>query len=187
MVKKLDLSNVQPSNGDGGFVPLPEGAYVCEIVSVVDNDAREYLEVTFDIAEGEYAGYYSDEWGAAHPFAHSVKVSYKDSALGMLKAKLNALTASNPGFDAEAVFNAAADSPALLGMLHGRKFGMSVQLEYEDWQGKPLNNPRLDWGGAKWCTADEVRMGTVKPQRRDARHTPRAESTAAADAVVIPF
>lgn len=186
MVRKLDLSNVQPSTGDG-FTPLPEGAYVVEIVGVADNEAKEYLEVTFDVAEGAHTGFYSDEWGVSHPFAHQVKVSYKESALGMLKAKLNALTASNPGFDAEAVLNAAADSPALLGMFHGRKVGLSVLVEYEDWQGKPLNNPRLDWGGALWCAADDVRRGTAKAPRRDKRHTPRAEAPGTPTADAIPF
>lgn len=173
MVKKLDLSNVTASNGDGGFTPLPEGAYVVQIVAVTDVEDREYLEVTFDVAEGEYAGYYSDEWGVAHPYAHQIKVSYKEKALGMLKGWLDALTASNPGFDAEACFNAAADAPALLGMFQGRVFGLAVLNEYEDWQGKPLNNPRLDWSNAKRLTAQAVREGTFTWQKRDGRHTPK--------------
>lgn len=173
MVKKLDLRNVTASSGDGGFTPLPEGAYVVQITAIVDNEEREYLEVTFDVAEGEYAGYYSDEWGVAHPYAHQIKVSYKDKALGMLKGWLDALTASNPGFDAEACFNAAADSPALLGMFQGRVFGLAVLMEYEDWQGRPLNNPRLDWSNAKRLTAQAVREGTFAWQKRDERHTPK--------------
>lgn len=173
MVKKLDLSNVKASGGDGGFTPLPEGAYVVEIVAVVDNEEREYMEVTFDVAEGEYAGYYSDEWGVAHPYAHQIKVSYKEKALGMLKGWLEALTASNPGFDAEAVLYASADTPALLGMFQGRKFGLAVLMEYADWQGKPLNNPRLDWSNAKRLTAQAVREGTFTWQKRDERHTPK--------------
>lgn len=173
MVKKLDLSNVKASVDGGGFTPLPEGAYVVQIVAVNDVEDREYLEVTFDVAEGEYAGYYSDEWGVAHPFAHQIKVSYKDKALGMLKGWLDALTASNPGFDAEAVFNAAADTPALLGMFQGRVFGLAVLMEYEDFRGKPLNNPRLDWGDAKRLTAQAVREGAFTWQKRDERHTPK--------------
>ena len=223
MVKKLDLSNVKASGGDGGFTPLPEGAYVVEIVAVMDNEEREYLEVTFDVAEGEYAGYYSDEWGVAHPYAHQIKVSYKEKALGMLKGWLDALTASNPGFDAEACFNGivdacerateahrlaseaaaraaranlnaapdaqlfaaeacdaeahAATSDAMLvtmwGMFQGRKFGLAVLNEYEDWQSRPLNNPRLDWSNAKRLTAQAVREGTFTWQKRDERHTPK--------------
>lgn len=188
MVKKLDLTDVKPSTGDGGFTPLPEGAYVLEVVAVVDNEEREYLEFTFDVAEGEFTGYYSDEWGATHPYAHQVKVSYKETAKGMLKARLNALTASNPGFDAEAVFNAAADTPALLGMFQGRRFGASVLTEYEDWQGRELDRPRLDWSNAVWCGADEVRSGTARAPRRDQRHTPRSTAAAAAgDEANIPF
>ena len=188
MVRKLDLSNVKASSGDG-FTPLPEGAYVVEIVAVNDVEDREYLEVTFDVAEGEYAGYYSDEWGATHPFAHQLKVSYKDAALGMLKGWLDVLTASNPGFDAEACFNGAADAPALLGMFQGRRFGLAVLNEYEDWKKKPLENPRLDWSNAKRLTAQSVREGSFTWQKRDERHTPKASTAAAAvdDTADIPF
>lgn len=172
-MKKLDLSNVTPSTGEG-FAAVPEGAYVMVVTGVKDVEAKEYLEITFDISEGDRAGYYDDEWGASHPWAHMVRVSYKDTALGMLKHRLNVLTASNPGFDAEAMLTAANETPQLLGMFVGRAFGLCMLHEHIDYQGKPLDHPRPDWGEAKWCTAQEVRAGTVEPPQRDERHTPVA-------------
>lgn len=186
-MKRLDLSNVTPSTGDG-FAVVPEGAYVMVVTGVKDVESKMYLEVTFDIAEGDYAGYYNDEWGASHPWAHAVRVSYKDAALGMLKHRLNVLTASNPGFDAEAMLTAANETPQLLGMFVGRAFGLSMLHEHVDYQGRPLEHSRPDWGGAKWCTAQEARESAVEPPRRDERHTPVARPAQAAQAgEAIPF
>lgn len=85
--------NAEASTGD--FKRLPAGGYVAKITAVEDKDDKEYLNITFDIAEGEFKAFYSDEWGKAHPYAHSFVRSYKEKALGMFKGFLRAVDQSN--------------------------------------------------------------------------------------------
>ena len=92
------------ARGDGGFERLPAGGYVCKITDVEGVAAKGYLALTFDIAEGDRKGFYSDEWGLSHPYAHRFILSYKESALGMFKGRLKAIDESNgtdfvKGFD----------------------------------------------------------------------------------------
>ena len=79
----------------GDFKRLPAGGYVIRITEVEDKDDKEYLNITFDIAEGEHKGFYSDEWGKEHKFAHTFVRSYKEKALGMFKGFLKAVDDSN--------------------------------------------------------------------------------------------
>lgn len=109
---------------DGGFEKLPAGPYVAKIVDMVDNDSRQYVELVFDIAEGEHANFYGDKWGKEHPFAHHIFLSYKDTALGMLKGRLQAIQESNPGFDPFAAWDAGR-----LDMFNGRILGINLQEE----------------------------------------------------------
>ncbi len=113
------------SSSEGGFKSLPAGPYVARITDAIDNADREYVEIVFDIAEGEHAGFYSDDWGKNHPYAHHFFLSYKDSALGMLKGRLEAIAASNaPFFDPFAAWDAAQAS-----MFIGRLVGINLQEE----------------------------------------------------------
>jgi len=61
----------KPNNWDnvqelGERKPLPLGAYVCKVrqVRVQDNSYGSQLALLFDIAEGEYAGYYHKDFEA---------------------------------------------------------------------------------------------------------------------------
>jgi hypothetical protein len=131
MVRKLNWNSIQ-SSSDGGFEALPAGAYVAKIVDMVDNEQREYVEVVYDIAEGPKAGYYSDDWGKQHPYAHHFFMSYKQTALGMLKGRLEAIQKSNPGFDPFAAWDAGR-----LDIFHNRLVGINLQdEEYEKRDGE---------------------------------------------------
>lgn len=77
---------------------LPAGGYVIKIVDVNDVPDKEYLWVVYDIAEGEHAGHYSDDFGKNNAWAHRFTRSYKDSAEGMFKAFVNRVEESNRGF-----------------------------------------------------------------------------------------
>lgn len=88
----------------GEFKRLPAGGYICKIVDVEDcpqgfdkkNPTRgNYLWVVYDIADGEYKGFYSDDWGKEHPYAHRYVRSYSEKALGMFKGFLQAVDESN--------------------------------------------------------------------------------------------
>ena len=96
-MKALDLTNVQATQG-GEFARPTAGGYVIGIVSVEDVPEKEYLKISYDIAEGEFKNYYYDmkqRTGYDLPVMYK---SYKDKALGFFKAFLDAVTASNPGY-----------------------------------------------------------------------------------------
>lgn len=184
MPKKIDLSNVIPSDGD--FAALPEGCYVCSVTAMRDNPAKEYFEIVFDVAEGPHAGYYSDQWGREHEFAHRVIVSYKDTAKGMLKGRLLALTESNPGFDAEAAYAGWCDNPALSSLFLGKRFGLCMLWDYyttKDGVTEPLKNPRPDWMNAKMVPVQRILDGTAELPKRQERNTPPAAGSMAAQPV----
>ena len=154
-MRSFNWNSIQ-SSSDGGFTPLPAGPYVARIVGMTDNESREYVEVVFDIAEGEHAGYYSDDWGKSHPYAHHFFMSYKDSALGMLKGRLEAIAKSNPGFDPFAAWDAGR-----LDIFANRLVGVNLQEEeYERNDGE--TGTRLNV--CQVVDAQLVRDGKVKPR-----------------------
>lgn len=125
-MKSINWGNISASSDGGTFYRLPAGPYVAEIVSMEDKPEREYVEVVFDIAEGEHKGHFSDDWGKRHPYAHHFFLSYRDGALSMLKGRLEAIQGSNPGFDAFAAWDAGR-----LDIFAGRKVGVNLQdVEY---------------------------------------------------------
>lgn len=94
-MKHIDLTNVRSYEESARLVP---GGYACGIRKVIDNPAKEYLEIEFDIAKGEYAHYYEQQcerWGR---WSGSFKKSYKDKALPFFKSFIEAVEASNPGY-----------------------------------------------------------------------------------------
>lgn len=111
----------------GDFKRLPAGGYICKIVSVEDKAEKEYLDIVFDIAEGEYAGFYSDEWGKAHPFAHNFIRSYKERALGMFKGFLTCIDKSNPTSFMEAAAKGLPEQE-----LVGKLIGLVIAYEEYD-------------------------------------------------------
>lgn len=94
-MKPLGKAYKDAEASTGEFKRLPAGGYIAKITAVEDKDDKEYLNVTFDIAEGEFKAFYADEWGKAHPYAHSFVRSYKEKALGMFKGFLQAVDESN--------------------------------------------------------------------------------------------
>lgn len=157
MVKRFDWNNIQAS-GDGGFEALPAGPYVAKIVDMVDKEDREYVEVVFDIAEGPKAGYYSDDWGKQHPYAHHFFMSYKQTALGMLKGRLEAIQKSNPGFDPFAAWDAGR-----LDIFHNRIVGINLQEEeYET----SIGEIRTRLNVCQVVDAQMVRDGKVKAREK---------------------
>lgn len=117
--------DAEASSG-GDFERLPAGGYVVRITEVKDDPAKEYLSVVYDIAEGEKRGFYSDQWGQEHPFAHRFVMSYKETALGMFKGRLRAIDESNnTGFEAMAA--TGLQEQALVGKIVG------VVIGYEEY------------------------------------------------------
>jgi len=93
-MKKFNLDDVQESVKN--IIP---GAYICRITGVIDHPDREYLEINFDIAEGEYKNYYSDlfkQFGGN--WRGRIYRSYKEKAMVFFKAFIVAVEKSNPGY-----------------------------------------------------------------------------------------
>ncbi|MBR2555760.1 MAG: hypothetical protein IKE94_12935 [Aeriscardovia sp.] len=111
------------------FVRLPAGGYVCRIISATDHPDEEkpYLDIVYDIAEGEHAGYYSDEWGRTNTWAHSVRWYYTKNALGVFKGNMKSVDESN-GTSFEASALTGIDERKLAGCLVGMIIG---EEEYE--------------------------------------------------------
>ena len=122
-MRPINLSNIA-EKAEGEFDRLKPGAYPCTIMSVEDVPDKEYLRVLVDIVAGEHKYYFSDDFYADKPFAHSLIFSYKDTALGMLKGRLHVISDCNPGFDAEAAFNAGKEQ-----MLVGKAVGVVFREE----------------------------------------------------------
>ena len=122
-MRPINLNNVV-EKADGEFNRLKPGAYPCAIMSVEDVPDKEYLRVLVDIVAGEYKDYFSDDFYADKPFAHSIIMSYKESAQGMLKGRLHVISDCNPGFDAEAAINAGKEQ-----MLVGKAVGVVFREE----------------------------------------------------------
>ena len=156
-MRKFDWNSIQ-ATGDGEFEALPAGPYVVKIVDMVDNEQREYVEVIFDIAEGPKAGFYSDDFGKNHPYTHHFFMSYKQTALGMLKGRLEAIQKSNPGFDPFAAWDAAR-----LDIFNNRIVGVNLQEEeYEKRDGSI--GTRLNV--CQIVDAQDVRDGKVKAREK---------------------
>lgn len=165
-MKAFNFDNIE-SSGDGDYVRLPAGPYVARIISATDSADKKYVEVVFDIAEGEHANYYDDDWGRKHPYAHHFFMSYKDSALSMLKGRLEAITASNPGFDAISAWNAGRTD-----MFIGRLIGINLQEEEYEYQGEVKTRLNV----CQVVDAQKVRDGSIKT-----RATKQLSSTSTAN------
>lgn len=116
-MKKVDMTNVQES---GDFQKPTAGAYICKITAVEDNPEKEYLKISYDIAKGEFAGYYG-EMRENHPDWTNIATyyrSYKPRALPMFKRMCSAVSKSNGKF----VFDGGtvnADEKTLVGKMIG--------------------------------------------------------------------
>ena len=127
-MKTIDLTNVQESTDRGR---LAAGVYICKITEVEDvpinpNTGKgDYLRIHYDIAEGDFAGYY-EGIREAHPdwtFVGSYIRSYKETALGIFKRFCSAVSKSNGNYVFDGKTN--ADEKTLI----GKKIGLVLQDE----------------------------------------------------------
>lgn len=120
-MKSINLSKVQEANDYQRPAP---GGYICTITAVEDVESKEYLKVTYDIAEGEFKGYYG-EMRSNNPdwtWAGAYVKSYKPAALPMFKRFCTAVSRSNGSF----VFDGGqvnSDEKTLVGKKIGLLFG----------------------------------------------------------------
>lgn len=194
-MKRVDMSNVQEA---GSFDRLPAGVYICSIMAVDDVPDKEYLKVTYDIAEGEHKGYYG-EIRKAHPewaWSGAYVKSYKTAALPMFKRFCSAVSKSNGNyvFDGNTV---NADEKTLI----GKKIGLI--LRDEEYYGNDGNlKTRLfvdrefaigDFSNQKQPTLKKLDPSKLKPGTTPTATTGRPESDGfmnipeGADGEEVPF
>ena len=91
----------------GVFQKLPAGAYTCKIVKaeeMVSNLGREMIRVSLDIADGEYANFFKDQYAMRKKRDEEAKwpcYYYQmadEQAAGRLKGFLAIVAESNPRF-----------------------------------------------------------------------------------------
>ena len=121
MPKNFDMNaynEAEASTGGGEYTRMPAGGYVAVIqaVRVEGEDGygrkisypeeKQYVKFIYDVAEGDFAGKYSDEYwaGPDKDYGHQIYLSWKN--MGAFKGNVKAFEESNPGFDFMAAFNA---------------------------------------------------------------------------------
>lgn len=135
---KIDKNQYEAAEAMGGgeYKRMEAGGYVCTIQAVrtrgTDYNGNEvdyvsdksYVKLIWDVAEGEFAGKFSDDYWAGEDkdYAHQFYLSWKN--LGALKNAIQCLDESNPGFDSMAAFE--SDKWALF---IGKQFGIVLGEE----------------------------------------------------------
>lgn len=139
---------------------IPAGAYVCEIERIKPEETKNgntVYNIVFDIADGEFAGYYHDDFYDELTFLHSYPLYVSsETAISISKAALQAITDSNDGFDADAAF--VADK---FDMFCGKRVGVVLRdEEYETKEGNIRTSPRAN----RLIAAENVATTNYKPK-----------------------
>lgn len=145
------IKNYDEVEAAGAFEKLPAGGYVIKITAVNDEPAKEYLKLTYDIAEGPEAGRYKDE---ENEWRHSFIRSYKETALSMFKAFTVAVDRSNGTSFTEQI-KTGWNEQTLVGKILGVVIGYE---EYEANDGSVKEKTRI----ATCLSAEKVRNGEFK-------------------------
>ena len=157
---------VQATTGE--FNRPTAGGYVCVIMSATDvpfdanTDKGDYLKIEYDILEGEFKGYFSeqfDKWGSWN--GNFVR-SYKEKALGMFKHFTNCIEESNVGY--KWAWNESTLKGTMIGLVIGEE-------EYVNSNGE--TKKRLYVKDVK--TVEQIRNGDFKvPALKTLQDDPRA-------------
>ena len=164
----MALPTYDKSKRKKSFTQLPKGAYVIQIKDVKEepnkNGNGSHLTICFDIAEGEYKGYFqtmmenstSEDKKWPYDARHYITVP-ADGCQTFIWDNWNTFFAdledSNNGF----VFG--GDIKTLKGKLIGGKF----YIEQTEYNGNIYDHTRLKWT----CVADDVRNGKAGKMPKD--------------------
>lgn len=163
----MSLPTYDKSKRRKSFEILPKGAYVVKILNAKElknkKETGSYLEIAFDIAEGEYKGFYMSQYendtneDKKYPADAYFRLTVPNAnSQPFIWSNWNSFFAdledSNGGF----VFS--GDVSALKYKIIGGKF----HNEQSEFNGKIYDHTRMRWT----CVADDVRNG--KPGRMPA-------------------
>ena len=184
-MRQVNTDNVKEA---GDFERLAPGGYVCKIVNVVDvpmnpsTEKGDYLWIDFDIAEGEFKGYYARLEENLKFWGGKFIRSYKENALPMFKRMCSVVTNSNPGF----VFDGGrqnSDEKTLVGKFIG------LVLGEEEYMGND-GNLKTRLYVVRECAVDEIRAGKYRVPEQKKLSTKNEEGfvkTAADPTIEVPF
>lgn len=111
------ITNIAKVQEAGDSVRLPAGGYICKYTNVEDVPEKNYLYMEFDIADGEFSGYYKALQERADFWGGRCYRSYSEKALPMFKRMCSAVTKSNKKFIFDG--NEHCDESTLIGKLVG--------------------------------------------------------------------
>ena len=171
---------------------LPKGAYVVKIMNAVEkankNNSGSYIEISFDIAEGEYKDFYADLYRAntnedkkwSNDAIFRLSVPNADSQEFIIQNYHNFfgdLADSNNDFEF------VGDLKSLRNKVIGGKF----HIEQTEYNGEIYDHTRMKWT----CVADDVRNGKPGKMPNDKLITvdfskPTAPTSAGDDFMKIP-
>lgn len=172
MIELRGYNEVSESSSD--YQKLPAGGYVCRIVNVElgERNNRPQIRVAVDIAEGEYAGYFSkqnrDKWSKSAVFTRYIYDESEKLITPALKSLLANVKRSNANF---ALDLQRFDQNSLVNKLCGFTFS---EREYE------YNERIYTTTEVKFpVSADKIRSGDFRvppTQTLEAAHQPPKNS-----------
>lgn len=135
------------TNGGGNY-RHPEGGFVLTITGAKEDDKQTYMEIEYEIAEGEHKGRYE--------YANNFRRYYESSFGGATPFDkfMSAVEESNPGFDMME-WQHTWNMQALVGKTVGAVFKKRL---YTAENGNDYESPRLHY----CCSADTIRAGKFK-------------------------
>lgn len=147
----INMRNVDAAGGNRPGA----GGYVIQIMRVMDNPSKERLEIEYEIAEGEYRGYYTDLKERRGFWGGKLIRSYKPKALPFLKQFIQMIQECNDGAPGLVVGDyEGIEESKLPGCKIGIVYGME---EYVGNDGKVKQRP--DTFGAEFMSLDRIRSG----------------------------
>ena len=186
-----DYDNARAFDGTGG-PQLTPGGHICRIQGVrlekTQKTNKDMLVVAFDISEGsEFDGYYRKRFERSSGFNSNAKwpgvfrctlLNATGDTNGFFKGFIEALEASNPGYNFKA---SKGDEQQMKGKLVGFNFG---EEEYE-----PYNSPgeiKTTVKPAYAISVAKVREGVIPPAKKLLNGANSASTTSTARPVGQP-
>lgn len=166
-------------NENGLTRKLPMGAYVCIIRKITDVADKQYLDIEYDVAEGDFKGIAVDTYEAWGRWSHSFRVYYTDKAMWRFKRFISRIEQTNPNF----VFDWS--NPACL-----VNKGIGLVIGYRQYYSNKDGSLKEALDVQDFCTATDVREGNLpkQPECREPKDPPPAPAmTEVIDDSNLPF
>lgn len=174
--KPIDYDNTEVLSENGGRPKLPKGGYVLKVMAIEEGTSMNnnpYLLLSLDVAEGEYMGFFAEDYAAQTGdkkwhFVHRLMIptdKSKPYTRQLFKTFNHYMEESNPGWH----FDWTADEKQYRGKLIG---ALINEREYETQDGKR----RMTINIARFVTANTIRSGAYTVPNDQMMKTPPKET-----------